>query len=226
MSEENFRKIKLLKKTPLTDQVVEFEFEKPSDFHFQSGQFIQVHFESEGKKIARSYSISSTPQSPVLQLCVKLVPNGSGSNYLESLNVGDEIIVGDPKGHFSSSQISGNKYFVATSVGVAPMISMLENEKNSNGSLFLLFGVRYEKDLFWIDRFENLKKANSKFNFEATVSRPEEGWQGKKGRVTEHLPIDQGANYFICGSLLVVKDVRKKLLENGVSTKCIHLEIF
>jgi ferredoxin-NADP reductase len=226
MSEENLHKIKLLKKTQLTDQVVEFDFEKPQDFNFKSGQFIQVHFELGGKNIARSYSISSAPHSRTLQLCVKLVPNGSGSGYLDNLRVGEEVVIGEPKGHFSSAQISGNKYFVATGVGVAPMISMLENEKNNSDSLFLLFGVRYEKDLFWIDRFENLKKTNSKFNFEATVSRPEESWQGKKGRVTEHLTIDKNANYFICGSLPVVKDVRKKLSENGVSTKCIHIEIF
>jgi ferredoxin-NADP reductase len=223
--------INLLSKKIIAHDMLELVFSRPENFTFKAGQFVQFFIPQElGEVLLRSYSISSHPEADQLEFCVKLIPQGKGSTFFNKLELLQQATLRGPEGRFVClPEQSSDKIFIATGAGLAPIMSMVSNEVENEKSkqIYLLFGVRTEEDIFWLERFEHLKSEYENFDFNITLSRPLESWQGWKGRVTEHLPeVKEVANYYLCGSLGMVKDVRTFLVAQGVQMKNIHFEIF
>lgn len=223
-------KATLSKKIQLTPDMVELHFTRPEEFSYLAGQFIQVLVPDGTDITPRSYSLASAPKDTNLVLCVKVLPNGKGSGYLNSLTIGQEITFRGPLGHFVCTEDAVAHFFIATGAGIAPILGMMRDElenKQIRKDIHLLFGVRYEEDVFWLDQLDKLTSQYENFSYRLTLSRPTDGWTGLKGRVTEHLaehPVDH--DFYLCGSMDMVKDVRGLLLKNGVGPKKIRMEIF
>ncbi len=220
----------LIEKKCIGDEMYEIRFAKPKNFAFQAGQFVQIVIPQGENSVFRSYSISSTPQEDYIELCVKLFPDGVGSNYFRSKEIGQEIILKDPAGRFVLDSVPEDVYFIATGTGLGPIMGIirdeLENKKNKN-KLHLIFGIRHEKNIFWADRLDELQKNHSNFTYSLTLSQPEDSWTGLRGRVTEHLPADtSNLHAFLCGSADMVKTVREMLTTRGTEVSKIHFEIF
>ena len=221
----------LLSKKTIARDMIELVFSRPENFTFKAGQFVQFFIPQEmGEVLLRSYSISSHPEADQLEFCVKLIPNGKGSTFFSKLELMQPATIRGPEGRFVClPEHAPDKIFIATGAGLAPIISMISSEVDNekNKQIYLLFGIRTEEDIFWLERFEHLKSEYENFDFNITLSQPSEQWSGWKGRVTEHLPeVKDMANYYLCGSLGMVKDVRTLLTAKGVSMKSIHFEIF
>ncbi|PLX28491.1 hypothetical protein C0581_01945 [Candidatus Parcubacteria bacterium] len=222
-------KSKITQKTELTHNVLELKIEKPQDFTFDAGQFIQVVIEQDGKEVLRSYSISSTPDKDHIGLCVKLLDNGLGSNVFKTCREGDEIKFKKANGKFIVQNTNNDLFFIATGAGLAPIMSMIENElkKGSEKQLHLLFGVQHETDIFWQERLKNLAQNHNNFTYDITLSKPEDSWKGLGGRVSAHIPEEvSNSDFYLCGSPAMVTDVRKILIDNGKDVKDIHFEVF
>lgn len=222
--------IQLLQKTRLTHNMISLVFDKPADFEFTAGQFVQFLVPDGEKTVLRAYSICSTPSDNELHFCVKVLENGKASTLFAAMNDGDSAIIRGPRGNFVSTA-SSPLYFVATGAGIAPIMSILQDElihKKTDTELYLLFGVHDESDLFWQQRLDDLTNTYNNFSFNTTVSQPQSlEWRGLKGRVTDHLDNhSNGHQFFICGNPDMVKDVRNILLTGGVEKTQIHFEIF
>ena len=60
-----------------------------------------------------------------------------------------------------------------------------------------------------------------------TVSQPDEDWNGNKGRVTVYLEeLNLEAQYYLCGSGLVITDVTAHLEGKGIPAENILRENF
>ncbi len=230
MSEHLTLTVRDIKK--LTNDVITVTFTKPPDFRYIAGQFVQFAIKKEEALTYRSYSLSSAPDEAELECCVKLLPEGVGSNYFRTLKPGSTAEIRGPQGKFIVNGGADGHYFIATGVGIAPIMSMVRDEietKKTDKEIRLLFGVRSEEDLFWTERFEALKKISSNFSYQIVLSQPKANnkWPGLKGRVTEHL-LHHLINHdaYLCGSAAMVKDVRELFLKNGMPVKQIHFEIF
>lgn len=222
----------LSKKREIAENVLELQFKKPKGFKHDAGQFIQFLIPHENKLTSRSYSISSTTTDTHLEFCIKNIPNGIGSTKFTNMSVGDSLEFRGPHGKFILNQKAISHTFIATGVGLAPIMSILREElenKKSNKSLELLFGVRSEEDMFWIDRIVQLKKTYKNFFYTLCLSNPK-GILPKNtvnGRVTRHLPKSfRQSHLYICGSSEMVIEVRKKAIELGADIKKIYFEIF
>lgn len=224
MPEQKFLTTNLLEKKNIAQHVWELRFEKPADFMFKAGQFVQFHIPNGESGTLRSYSISSTPSKNYLEFCVKYRPDGVASEFFDQMTAGQPVEFSGPHGNFVWTPNGGKHYFVATGTGLAPTMAMLESD--AAGESELLVGVRSEDDIFWLDRLQSLQARKSNFSFRLTLSQPSESWTGLKGRVIDHLVIDPNGHYYICGKMEMVKDVRRLLIENGLNTKSIHFEIF
>lgn len=231
--------IQLLAKKMLTADIMELRFTKPTDFTFIPGQFVQVHIpERDGTTVLRSYSIASSSTENYLEFCLKILPTGKGSNFFSKLNIMETVVVNDSKGVFIIGEhIHNNIFFIATGTGLAPIMSIISSgfttsETKPTPSItsakrHLLFGVRSEQDLFWVDRLDKAREQSKAFSHTVTLSQPSSKWLGLKGRVTEHLPtIITDTVFYLCGSLPMIKEVRAYLVAKGVTVKNIHLEIF
>lgn len=223
--------VTVIKITPIANEVLEVTLTRPAGFEYLAGQFIQVCVPGETGEILRSYSLSSAPHQTKLELCVKLLPDGVGSNFFRALKPGDQINFYGPVGRFTvQSEIDSPLVFVATGSGLAPVMSMLSEvlqNRAYSAPVSLLFGVRTQVDIFWQDRLQALAAQFPNFSHTITLSQPDLDWAGQTGRVTSHLTnLPKAAHYFLCGSGEMVTEVRNYLVAAGEPATSIHFEIF
>ncbi len=217
----------------LTPTVFELSFETDKQLQFEAGQFISIVIPGAGPKgrdLRRAYSIASSPEKHPIELCVKLVEGGPGTQYLYRLRPNDIFKGIAPYGDFTY-QVKPKRHacFIATGTGIAPFRSMAMSKhfrENLPASAICLLGVRTESELLYqekVDGFTDVKLIN-------TVSQPSANWQGFKGRVTDYLR-NLGSDYpwldsefYLCGNGDMIKEVKAFLAEKGVDKDSVHQE--
>lgn len=227
------RTAKLKEKIQFTNDVIELTFETPEPFAFRAGQFTTFKVADKMPPCFRAYSISSSPSENgnTFSTCLKLIENGRGSNWLNTLKVGDGIEFLGPNGNFLYKGNKDNALFIATGTGITPFKAMIQDElkRGNKKNLQLLFGLRHISHIFYKDFFENLAKGHPNFSYNITLTKPENpDWQGKIGRVTEFLKtsdIDvQNTEVYICGLKVMIEEVVAILKEKGMAQEDIHFE--
>ncbi|MBD3311757.1 MAG: hypothetical protein GF349_04695 [Candidatus Magasanikbacteria bacterium] len=228
---KHLQSIKLIEKKAIAENTYSFIFTRPSNFKFISGQFVQFHFKVNENNVTRSYSICSTEFDENIEFCIKFLENGLASNYLKKMKLGSKINISGPFGKFvfKNNNIK-NHFFIATGVGIAPIASILDNQlkvkSNLNNDFSLLFGLRHENNIFWLEKLKNWNKFEN-FQYKLSLSQPSQSWSGLQGRVTSHLPINTNDTmFYLCGNMNMVKEVRNLLMKKGVKTENICFEIF
>ncbi|MBT4917333.1 FAD-dependent oxidoreductase [Candidatus Peregrinibacteria bacterium] len=218
---------KILEKKELTKDVFELILERPEGFSFEAGQFFTAKIEDITPPCFRGYSIASGPSKANIELCIKVVEGGRGSNWLNSLKKDDNLTGIGPNGKFTLQNSNKDILIVATGTGIAPFKAMLEEHlKDLSQKVHLVFGVRYVEDIFYKDLLEELAEKHPNFTYDITVSRPEESYEGNKGRVTEILQ-NYGINnqeVYICGLKDMIDSVSEILKSKGLPEEQIHFE--
>jgi len=225
---------------------LEFEMMNVPRFGFVAGQWLSFKTNKpDGEEIVRAYSIASPPDSDhKFALCLNRVQDGFMSNFLCNIKEGDEIACQGPFGDFILRPPMRDTIFIATGTGIAPFRSMLHwlfdpEEEHASGSeigqarhqrkqLYLVFGNRTERDIYYHDEFLGLAKEHPNFHYLPTLSRGGAEWQGLRGYVQEHVPaIVQGRtdmHAYICGLDKMVKANQDLLKSLGWDRKSILYE--
>lgn len=175
-----------------------FVVDEVASFPFAAGQFVSAVAEDEnGKQQTRAYSLASAANGNRFELCVNRVDGGFFSNHLADLPdlpIGGTIRIHGPHGHFTLREPLTDSIFVATGTGIAPMRGFLQwlfpasGEDRSQGrEIWLVFGTRYQSDLYYREEFEALAAAHPNFHYLPTLSRPGEDWSGRRGYVQEYV---------------------------------------
>lgn len=175
-----------------------FAVDEVTGFPYQPGQFVSaVAFDGKGKQQTRAYSIASAPRGNRFELCVNRVEEGFFSNHLADLPdlaIGATVEFHGPHGHFLLQEPITDSIFVATGTGIAPMRGFIqwlfpENGEDRSGGkeIWLVYGTRYETDLYYHEEFEALARRKPNFHYNATLSRPQESWTGLRGYVQDHV---------------------------------------
>ena len=201
---------------------------------FTPGQFISVVDRENGKEVTRAYSIASPREGNRFALCLNRVPDGIVSRWLFELSPGDEVEMHEPLGYFTLRHPGRRAVFIATGTGIAPFRSMLlDHLPRTQPRVTLIFGVRYPEGLLYHKELEQLSSDYPSFKFLPTVTRPDDNWTGRTGRVQSHLDEaldiktpEEIANIdvYICGLKEMVDDLRKELKQRGFDRKQIIYE--
>jgi ferredoxin-NADP reductase len=224
-----------------------FAVEGMECFNHLPGQFISaVSRDSHSKLQTRAYTIASAPQGGNFDLCVNRVPGGHFSNLLAEMEIGGRLQFRGPMGDFTLAQPLTDTLLVATGTGVAPMRAFVQQlfpsaqEDRSQGRhIWLLYGTRYETEIYYRDLFEKTAAEHPNFHYLVTLSRAPEGWQGLRGHVQEHVrallqpqpeqrpltkvrPLPTQA--YLCGLNKMVSANRALLRELGWERKQVHSE--
>jgi ferredoxin-NADP reductase len=174
---------------------LEFSLPELDRFDFAPGQFVStVATDPAGKQQTRAYSIASAAEGNRFDLCVNRVEGGFFSNLLCDLEPGDTVQVHGPHGLFVPKAPLTDSIFIATGTGVAPMRGFAEwlfpesGEDRSEGRRFwLVYGTRYETELYYGKYFEKIAAEHSNFHYLTTLSRPHDEWEGLRGYVQDHV---------------------------------------
>ena len=203
--------------------------------NFIPGQFVSLKVNEEG--LRRSYSVASLPNKKNIELVVDVAPMGVGSKYVLGLKVGDLVEVLGFLGKFvvSDDTLSTQKelLFVGTGAGAAPLKPMIEDlliNRGFRGETHLIWGMRFEKDLYWLAELDKLQREYDNFHLDITLSRPGEKWpgvQGHVGDVIDKIKIEgKETSAFLCGNPEMIMEMKKKLMGMGVLEEQIFYERF
>ena len=247
-----------------TAQCYHFEFvlDEVESFPFTAGQFVSaVAEDAKGKLQTRAYSIASAANGNRFELCVNRVEEGFFSNHLADLPdlpIGAVIQIHGPHGHFMLREPITDSILVATGTGVAPMRGFLQwlfpqngPDRSQGKQIWLVYGTRYESDIYYHEEFEALAQRQPNFHYLPTLSRAQESWNGLRGYVQDHvsriveeraarlgLPLPQPAPdpatppaelrfdiyAYICGLNEMVGSVRERMAGYGWHRKQIVFE--
>jgi len=105
---------------------------------------------------------------------------------------------------------------------------LADESRHQNKNFWLLFGSRYEADLYYHDEFQELAAKHSNFNYLPTLSRGAPDWKGLRGYVQDHVPEIVGdrtdMHAYICGLEKMVQANREFLKSLGWDRKSILYE--
>lgn len=226
----------------LTPQSVVISLEVPnhlsSSYSYLPGQYISLELEIKGKIVRRSYSICSSPNSGLLQVGIKEVPNGIFSTYInQKIKKGDEIKAGKPEGRFIFDSKNGSIPIMAIAAGsgITPIMSIIRSFLNStpNMPFTLIYGNKTpEKTMF----YDELKSLEDKFEaLEIFWSFSEEKVNGAGfGRIDSaflNYKLKSNSNsypklLYLCGPEKLIENSKQFFLEKGFDENDIFYELF
>lgn len=212
---------------------------------YKAGQFVTIIVPAGegGKKIRRSYSMSTSPHSDTsIGITVKRVPEGLVSNYLnDNVKVGDFLEVIEPLGNFfvePDADKTRHVLLFAAGSGVTPMMSIAKSilKMEQNSRITLIYGNRSEDSIIFKQKIEELETQYGKrFGVHHLLSRPTDTWVGHKGRISQGMAIrlmkEADTNFmkdefYLCGPVQMMEDVIAGLNIYNVPKERIHREVF
>lgn len=227
-------KAKIIDKKEIATDVLELLLKIDESVDFIPGQFFSIKIiDNEGKAQYRSYSIANHPNDPndTIRLVIKILKGGLASEYFQKKSIGDEIEIKGPAGFFAYKSADNQQtYLVCTGTGIVPLMTMLQDQlinKGNNNNITLIFGNRYNSDIFWEDKLKDLKTKYSNFNYELTFSRPDNDWTGHKGYSQELLTDDvdyKNSHFYLCGIPQMIEDTKSFLIAKGAPKENIFEE--
>lgn len=222
------QKFELVEKIKLTHDIYGLVFLWEKELIFRNGQFITFLLNWIWW---RAYSILKADWKEMTLIVKKREKeNGGrwGSKMICELEIWDKLNWVWPAGHFLVNEIENNKLFLWTWTGFVPLFNQINWLLNNwfNSKLMLIFWVRTNDDLFYIDELKNLKNNYSNFNFKIYLSRWD--WiEFEKWYITDYLTQENLVNfqeYYICWIPSMIKTAKEILLNNWVEKDFVFTE--
>jgi ferredoxin-NADP reductase len=222
---------------------------------FLPGQFLTFQLDIASpmggtQSVIRCYSLSDAPQAKHYRISVKRapapvgsqVPPGISSNYFhDHVEVGSELQVRAPAGHFYIDRSDAPVVLLGGGIGITPMLSMLNwclTEQPAR-EVWLFYGVRNRAELVMQAQLQALAAQYPGFHLHLCLSDPQAGDLGEhqSGPVHYHrsrvdvallrrlLPL-KPYHYYICGPTPMLQSLVPALEDWGVPDGRIHFEAF
>jgi ferredoxin-NADP reductase len=205
----------------LTHDVIELRLTRPG-YAFTPGQYAFLRLRDTAGEFFRAYSLVGVERNEV-SFCIKLLADGRGGRALRALKPGDVIGLGRALGTFTLATKDRSKLFITGGTGLSPVLPMCRAAPNADKTV--IFGVRGEEDLFWLDVLGAIPRTTVIPVLEA----PGAAWTGERGRVTDalrNLDVSGFSELYTCGSPGMVKAVKAQLIGQGVAETRIHADSF
>jgi ferredoxin-NADP reductase len=206
-------------------------------FEYTAGQFINLHWDRDGKRTHRSYSVANPPgDSELIEIGVAPVQGGFATEKLFSLEPGDMVEASGPYGRFVLRDDPPCRYLLlGTGTGVTPYRSMLPRIRELLASgdymIDLLLGVREPEELLFGEDFMAMAEEFEAFSFHAGYSRrmpaAETPWafHGYVQRRLEDLAADAEKDIaYLCGNPGMVDGAAEYLKAAGFGIKSVRRE--
>ena len=176
------------------------------------------------------FSITSSPTNKEYQE-FSIKKCGSLTDYLHSLQVGDEITVRGPYGnHFPvEDKLKGkNLLFIAGGIGLAPLRSVINycrDKRSEYGNIDIVYGSRSADDLVDYQEIIDEWEKTEGVNVHLTIDREQEGWDGHVGFVPNYvkeLNLSVDSTVLICGPPIMIKFTLAGLQELGFKKEQVY----
>jgi ferredoxin-NADP reductase len=200
------------------------------------GQFLTFQWTIDGRRVTRSYTISSSPvHENYVEITPKRMEDGCVSVFLnERAKPGLAVEASGPYGQFYFDEtLHKSIVLIAAGSGITPMISMLRyiDELEHTTPVTLLYCVRTGADIIFEKELMRLSRSIPNFKYDVCLSRPDPTWEGHSGRLTEEFVTQNvtdlnAPTFFLCGPKGFMENARQILSTLGVNQERILQESF
>jgi ferredoxin-NADP reductase len=220
--------VKLIKKEPIAEGTIAFHFEKPVDFEFRAGQFVDYTLinppETDEEGNTRGFSLAYAPFEDDL-VAASRMRDTAFKRVLKDMPLGTEIKLDGPYGDFTLHKTETTPaVFLIGGIGVTPVRSMIAQATHDKTAhkITLLHANRTPADAPFAADFKYIPVAS-----DASL----EGWDGERGRIDaallkRHVPDLSLPIYYLSGPEGMVKAMRQMLVGIGVNEDNIRTEEF
>jgi ferredoxin-NADP reductase len=199
---------------------------------YQAGQYVAVYLDKNDNIPGKFYTISSSTSEKHLTLSIKKI--GQFSSSLHNLKAKDPVYLSGPYGWFYPEKEMNNVVFLAAGIGVTPFLSIMKDYANRN--------IKKEIDLYYTNKtfqdiafYEDLNKLTRdnpwRIRYYLTQDTTKHKLVSKYQRINikdinDDLASLKNKNYYICGPISFVSDMRKQLKKFKVKEARIFTESF
>ena len=227
----------LVRRSDVAPGIVELEFamRSPERLQFRGGQFVSITVDpppasADGTPAVvpkrRSYSIASPSHAGEnLRFIIRVIPEGTASEFLMSLPVGCQVRMTGPHGFFVlDAAHPGDVVFGATGTGISAVMPMLAElaALPVSGKRSVYWGVRQVDDLFSRDEIERLCR-DAGCDLKLYLTNPPPGWTGFTGRITAGILGDlsglQAPTFYLVGNGAMISELKRELVQRGINRK-------
>ncbi len=213
--------LKLLDKKVENEKVFSLVFEKPKNYFFYPGQYIDLKLPVKDKLgNSRTFSFSSSPTEKDLVLTLKkgVTPY---KKYLENIKEGEEFETTHPIGTFTLDE-SSEAIFIAGGVGIAPFRSNIKFclDQKLKTKITLIYSNSDENFPFKdeLDKWkENLPNLNIIYHNTSKLPRL---------TILDAKYLSPNIIYYLAGPPGLVYGMQEALLKQGIDLANIRIESF
>lgn len=241
--DDGFRPLRVIAIDHDTDDSVVVTFDRGGErLRFEHGQHLTLRREFDGIELRRSYSICSRAPDGPLRVAIRRVPGGVFSSWAATeLEVGDEIDVLPPLGHFTHriDPTTARTYTaLAAGSGITPILSIVSTilAAEPDSLVSLVYVNRTSRSAMLLDELLDVRDRNlGRLSITFAFTREETGGELLSGRPDSErierwiaagvLPTDAD-HAFLCGPIDMTTDVRDALIAAGMPADHIHREVF
>jgi ferredoxin-NADP reductase len=231
---------RLVRRTVVAENTMAFEFEKPEEWKFKAGQFVEVTLidppETDFEGASRPLSIASAPDEPHILLATRM-RDSAFKRVLKSLPMNAQVRIEGPLGNFVlHNDPSRHAVLISGGIGITPVRSIVMDAAHQKlpHRIFLFYANRRPQDAPFLDEIRSLAEENDNFTFVPIITGtalPDQPWKGETGRITGDLirkyagdPLT--AVYYLCGPVGMVSTLRESLRQAGIACTDIRSEEF
>lgn len=227
--------LKCIEREDIARDFTTFWLENAASLPYKPGQHLPIEIEIDGQKIARRYTLSSSPSRPdKLAISVKRIVDGRVSNWLaDHLQVGDELVCQTPDGAFHIEEHHQTPtLLLSAGSGVTPMLSMLRfmADKNQLDDVVFYHQCSAEEDIPCRGELETLATEHQGLTLLISLSQAPLNWFGLKGRLSAmHLKQVKDLtrrDVYVCGPDGFMQQAKSLLLQAGLDESKYHQEAF
>jgi ferredoxin-NADP reductase len=232
--QHGFHPLRIRRIVAETTEAVSLVLDVPADlaaaFAYRAGQFLTFRLTIAGRRVLRSYSMSSSPEvDGELQVTVKRVAAGLVSNWIaDSLAAGDTLESTRPAGVFCLGGTTGDIVAFAGGSGITPVYSLLKTAlETTERRVRLLYANRDRESAIFAADLDALAARHPDrlaitHHFDVAGGFIEA--DAIRGQVGQSIgAVDE---VFICGPGPFMNLVEQTLHEHGIAPQRIHIERF
>lgn len=215
-----------------------FEFEKPDDWTFIAGQFVDITLanppqtDAEGNK--RGFSISSAPYEGTIMITTRM-RDTAFKRVLQSMPLDSKVKIEGPFGELTLHEDATRPAILLTGgVGITTFRSIVLQAAHLKLAhrIVLFYSNRRPEDAPFLGELQTLQKTNANYTLVATMTdmkKSTQPWSGKTGMIDAEMlaaysDSTKNAIFYITGPPAMVKGLQEVLAGIGVSKGDIRVE--
>jgi ferredoxin-NADP reductase len=231
---------KLVSRHEVAERTAAFRFEKPSNWTFKAGQYLDMTLldpaETDAEGNTRTFSIASGPHEDTLMVATRM-RDTAFKRMLKTMPLGSAVKIEGPSGTLTlHNNVARAAVFLAGGIGITPFRSIVSRAAKERlpHRIYLFYSNRRPEDAPFLDELQALEEENPNYKLVACMTemaKSHQSWHGEVGPIDREMLLRYLKDavspiYYLAGPPGMVKGLHATIIEAGVDDDNIRAEEF